>query len=1019
MWVEIQRLSDHALLSKSGAMDENCDLKLSFRENWQLYRDSVLQNPADTVPTGLEHLSIRFANYSINEGLAGMLVTGIAQDSFGFVWIATRGGVSRFDGHQFKNYYLEAKDYVRCRANAIVVDKANNVWICNDQLLFRLNRKTERFEPFKTESCPEENCIPWLIHTSDGLIWFRNYKTQQLYSIDPFNLRVKLVRSGLINTDRSYRFFDNKGRFWFGGCTIGLIEVYDPKADTSHVYQYPFHCAHRFMDVEEGAMWMSSWSHGLVRMDLNTGKFSNYTFGNDKSPDKNAYFDCTTFPEMTGDSILWCGTGEQNEGIQLFNFRQKKFIGSIERGQDGAFALLGDRPEVLWRSPDTILWVGGKEGVSMLNSRKAGITRGSAIALNGIRQFECTESLPVRGRPGWYWQNLGWNGLIVHELSTGNTLRHYFKWDVQVLRIAYDRNGGFWVFTDSGIFCFDPNTDQFKNQSLFNPGIVVYDPERHEFLGLKEGQLQIFDPESSQIRAIPMNQPAKELLAGRVSGMVLDEGGILWFSTRSGLLRADTRNGKVERFAFHFEGRNDLFMNILQKVSIDKRNSGLWVLSDGGLIRFDRKTSQCELVLPLETIGLLEPRDMAVDSFGAVWIKNDLALMRYDPKTLRIKRYTVQEGLSRGYHGHLQIIGNHLFDYRDEANSHYTVVDCAWAARDMEPKPALLMHVTVKDLSEPIGLSGDAEKHFSVPFDQNVLEFHFTTVDFEASREFAFEVKLAGQENDWIYLSNKRSQIYTSLPPGKYTFQVRTVAPDGGRGPITSCDFKITPPWYATWWFHSLLTIAFVALVYLIFRYREIRRLEQEKLRLRIARDLHDEMGSTLSSISILSEAALLHLQTDIDRARFGVIGDRTRQVMDAMSDIVWSVNPRNDNMEKVLQRMKEFAVEILEAKAINLHFEADESAKSLNLSMEKRKDFYLLYKEAINNAAKYSDASHIWVTLRSDGNIQTLEVRDNGRGFDPATVKRGNGLWNMQRRAERMGGILRLESVVGEGTRV
>jgi signal transduction histidine kinase len=193
--------------------------------------------------------------------------------------------------------------------------------------------------------------------------------------------------------------------------------------------------------------------------------------------------------------------------------------------------------------------------------------------------------------------------------------------------------------------------------------------------------------------------------------------------------------------------------------------------------------------------------------------------------------------------------------------------------------------------------------------------------------------------------------------------------------------------------------------------------LEQEGHRLRIARDLHDEMGSTLSSISILSEAALRNMQQDIDRARFSTIGERTRQVMEAMSDIVWSVNPANDTMENVLQRMKEFASEILEAQDIRLHFDTDDDVKRLTLPMEQRKDFYLLFKEAVNNAAKYSGASDVWVNVQSENGGLLLEVRDNGRGFDPAQVKRGNGLWNMERRAERMGAKFGLESRAGAGT--
>ncbi|MCK6691978.1 MAG: ATP-binding protein [Thermoanaerobaculia bacterium] len=303
---------------------------------------------------------------------------------------------------------------------------------------------------------------------------------------------------------------------------------------------------------------------------------------------------------------------------------------------------------------------------------------------------------------------------------------------------------------------------------------------------------------------------------------------------------------------------------------------------------------------------------------------------------------------------------------------------------------------------------------------QNAVTFVFTAPDFSGANGLRFEYRLDGSHSNWTAAGESREATYLNLGGGSYTFRVRAVrVATGVVSEEAVMKIRVIPPFWATWWFRGLLVLAFIALVYAVFRYREVQRLQQEKLRLRIARDLHDEMGSTLSSISILSEAALRHLQADIDRARFGAIGDRARQVMEAMSDIVWSVNPRNDSMANVLQRMKQFAVEILEPQGIALHFEADEAVATLNLPMEQRKDFYLLFKEAVNNAAKYSGASDVWVSVQAENGGLTLEVRDNGRGFDVEQVKRGNGLWNMERRAERMGGRFSLESRVGEGTRV
>ncbi len=212
-------------------------------------------------------------------------------------------------------------------------------------------------------------------------------------------------------------------------------------------------------------------------------------------------------------------------------------------------------------------------------------------------------------------------------------------------------------------------------------------------------------------------------------------------------------------------------------------------------------------------------------------------------------------------------------------------------------------------------------------------------------------------------------------------------------------------------WITGLSVLLIGSLGYFMYwrsRQRILVQLREAETRKRIARDLHDDVGSTLSSISILSAAGG---QTSL--------GEKARQAMESMDDVVWSVNPANDSMERILQRMKAFTIELLEPQGISLHFLADEAIKTINLPMELRKDFYLLFKEAANNAAKYSAAADVWVSVTNTNGQLHLEIRDNGLGFDPALVKRGNGLGNMQRRAERLGAELRIESKPGEGTMV
>ncbi|HMO33048.1 MAG TPA: GAF domain-containing protein [Lacibacter sp.] len=196
--------------------------------------------------------------------------------------------------------------------------------------------------------------------------------------------------------------------------------------------------------------------------------------------------------------------------------------------------------------------------------------------------------------------------------------------------------------------------------------------------------------------------------------------------------------------------------------------------------------------------------------------------------------------------------------------------------------------------------------------------------------------------------------------------------------------------------------------------------LTEDRLRTKIARDLHDEMGSTLTSINILSKVAMERGQeNDGIRPYLQKIKDHSGTMMESMSDIVWAINPANDSMEKLLIRMKEFAAELLEPVRMNYYFETTGLDHPSLLNLEERKDLYLIFKEAVHNATKYSEATELLITLRYDEGELLLRVADNGRGFDRGVVKAGNGLRNMEARARSMQAVLEMESFPGTGTRI
>jgi signal transduction histidine kinase len=221
-----------------------------------------------------------------------------------------------------------------------------------------------------------------------------------------------------------------------------------------------------------------------------------------------------------------------------------------------------------------------------------------------------------------------------------------------------------------------------------------------------------------------------------------------------------------------------------------------------------------------------------------------------------------------------------------------------------------------------------------------------------------------------------------------------------------------------TWWFRVGVVIIIISAAYTFYRYRITQALKLQTVRNRIASDLHDEIGSNLSNIFIFSNVAQHRAEfPEETTAWMRKISDYTQGSMDAMSDIVWMINSRNDRFENIIVRMRSLAAEIFEATNSKLHMHFDEGLNHVNLNMEERKNFYLIYKEAVNNIAKYAECKDVWISMNLARNKIILEIKDNGKGFDAKSMHEGNGLFNMRKRADILKGNLTVTSNPGEGT--
>jgi signal transduction histidine kinase len=325
------------------------------------------------------------------------------------------------------------------------------------------------------------------------------------------------------------------------------------------------------------------------------------------------------------------------------------------------------------------------------------------------------------------------------------------------------------------------------------------------------------------------------------------------------------------------------------------------------------------------------------------------------------------------------------------------------------------------------------KKVLELSYKDNAISFEFVALNFTDPENNQYAYKLEGFDEDWTYCGTRRFAGYTNLDGGDYVFKVKGSNNDGvWNEEGTSIAVIIFPPFWKTWWFTTLLFLAAAGVVGGSIWYLEISRLRRrlkvaeqehalERERLRISRDMHDEMGANLTEIAILCELVKRDIQKPEDaEPNVQKIATMARELIDSIGEIIWAMNPRNDMLDHLAGYLREYASEFFGMTPIVCHFDFPDQLPCLTFSAEVRRNVFLTMKEAINNVVKHSGATSAELRCRASDHEVEFSIRDNGRGFDTEMGKQdGNGLRNMRKRIEEIDGTLQIESLPGRGTRV
>ncbi|MEM9052046.1 MAG: triple tyrosine motif-containing protein, partial [Bacteroidota bacterium] len=464
----------------------------------------------------------------------------------------------------------------------------------------------------------------------------------------------------------------------------------------------------------------------------------------------------------------------------------------------------------------------------------------------------------------------------------------------------------------------------------------------------------------------------------------------------------------------------------------------LWLGTGSGLHRFNTSTE--EVVVFTEKEGL--PNDFVYsiqsDDFGNLWIGTNYGLARYNIKADKFRAFNRSDGINGDEFNTFEyskspdgtmcfggIEGNTAFHPKeflsDSVRSNVVINQIRLFNR-------LVEHASTDASSEIFTLPHPPEltKEIELTHEESMLTIAFGMIDFGQWERQVYRYRMQGLDDQWIETKEIREATFTNLDAGNYTFEVVGKNSQGNWSlEPTTLKITILPAWWETWWFRSSIGLLLLVIGYVVYKYRLNAILKVERTRNQIAQDLHDEIGSTLSSISLYGAVMKSNEKelSEQNRPILDRIITNVSDIMEKMNDMVWTIKTDNDHMDQVINRMRAFAVEMTEAKDIELHFDVDRSVEQLKLEMDKRKEIYLIFKEVVNNSVKYSQAQHIKIELNEQAKKLTLSIQDDGIGFDPDVKKvnmlGGNGIPGMKRRAERIDAVLSFESEIGIGTKV
>jgi ligand-binding sensor domain-containing protein len=983
-----------------------------------------------------------FERLSMEDGLPSNKIYDIIQDRRGLLWIGTDKGLCRYDGYRMKIFVHDSENSRSIGGNMIkrlFEARDGKIWIaslqtglsCYDPSLPENEAFTNYRSNLKDSTTLRADQIFDVYEDSNGHIWVAGLDTD-LQRLDPATGKFETLSLGGASKERKTFFRltadEKKDQVWLATRYDGFFK-FNPL--TRKPVQFNFQHLSNATENSIGAfairdskVWLSYYDLGVSVLDVKTNDFRADVFG----VGKNKSFYDNVFYTLSFDSndMLW--GGHVNKGIFLFN---------TETGQSQR--------------------IGWSE-----------LTPGDTIPASvEVIFFD-------RGNVGWIG-TLG-KGLLKYdpyhnEFNQFNTFSDQANFGT-ILQLVED-DDHIWFRTKKGIGRYDSQlkrTDFFIDSSI--KGIDVSEVNLINgvvFISTTNKGLWYVDRFRKQLMAIPMQGATEGLDNADINSVVADtvEGNaVLWIGSWGGGLYQYNRSSQVIKRVTKQDGLPDNKVITMAKdpsgrLWISTQGHGIACLRDKASLKFDAFTNDPAQPqsLPSNTVlsfyvdrqkrfwlgttlgGIVEVIEenssfhfryfkddkknayqgvhfIAEDSDGRLRLFTDNGIAIFHATTGRINHQHENASLYPSAFPITTIAMHHEFDILLGTNNGFlSRKHKPTLPQDINQVAIIGFKIFDQDYSHVLRADNIVLNH-----DQNFFAIEFTVPQYSETKNLTFAYKLIGVDKDWRYSGNDRAANYTDIKGGDYTFQVKAANGEGvWSDQIATRAISVTPSFWSSLWFKVILVVLIGLIIYIIDRYRIRQLLIIQRIRNNISKDLHDEVGATLSSIRILSEVAHQKMnenQLEYAGQLMSKVSVHAAEMTENMSDIIWAFNPYNDHLGKMIQRLQLQFYDLCAAREIRFQAMTSDQTTTIPLDLEVRKNTYLICKEAIHNAIKHADADFIELSISGGARLLKIDIHDNGKGFVHDPEGQGNGIRNMVLRAEQLNAEFKITSDVN-GTRI